>query len=84
MGRLAAMSEKAKAAMGLDTLEVLADRGYFSGAEIVACDAMGVTPYVPKPLSSGAKADGRFGKQDFVYLPDQDVYRRPPAPCSRT
>jgi hypothetical protein len=28
---------------------------------------MGVTPYVPGPLTSGAKADGRFGKQDFVY-----------------
>jgi transposase len=32
---------------------------------------------VPKPLTSGAKADGRFGKQDFVYLAEQDVYRCP-------
>ena len=75
--QLTAMSEKAKAAMGLDGLEMLADRGYFSGEEIVACEALGVTPYVPKPLTSGAKADGRFGKQDFTYLPDQDVYRCP-------
>ena len=75
--QLAAMSGKAKAAMGMDELEVLADRGYFSGEEIVACEAIGVTPYVPKPLTSGAKADGRFGKQDFTYLPDQDVYRCP-------
>jgi transposase len=36
-----------------------------------------VTPYVPRPLTSGAKAKGRFGKQDFVYLPEQDVYRCP-------
>ena len=36
-----------------------------------------MTPFVPKPLTSGAKADGRFGKQDFVYLPDKDVYRCP-------
>ena len=36
-----------------------------------------MTPYVPKPLTSGAKADGRFGKQDFVYIPEQDVYRCP-------
>lgn len=35
---------------------MLADRGYFSGEEIVACEAIGVTPYVPKPLTSGAKA----------------------------
>ncbi len=75
--QLVAMSTKAKAAMGVDSLEVLADRGYFSGEEILACEAVGVTPSVPKPLTSGAKADGRFGKQDFTYLPDQDVYRCP-------
>src|SRR5258708_28469775 len=75
--QLAAMSEKAKAAMGVDDLDMLADRGYFSGEEIVACEALGVTPYVPKPLTSGAQADGRFGKQDLVYLPDQDAYRCP-------
>jgi transposase len=75
--QLAAMSEKAKAAMGVERLEVLADRGYFSGEEIVACEAMGVTPNVPKPLTSGAKADGRFGKQDFRYFPDEDTYRCP-------
>src|SRR6185437_7781780 len=75
--QLTAMSEKAKAAMGVDGLEMLADRGYFSGEEIVACEAIGVTPYVPKPLTSNAKAEGRFGKQDFTYLPDQDVYRCP-------
>jgi transposase len=75
--QLAAMAAQAKDAMGVETLDALADRGYFSGEEIRACEAMGVTSYVPKPLTSGAKADGRFGKQDFVYLPDQDVYRCP-------
>ena len=75
--QLAAISGKAKAAMGAERLEVLADRGYFSGEEILACEVLGVTPNVPKPLTSGAKADGRFGKPDFVYLPDQDVYRCP-------
>jgi transposase len=75
--QLLAMSEKAKAALGVEQLDVLADRGYFSGEEIVACEAIGVTPYVPKPLTSGAKADGRFGKQDFTYLPGQDAYRCP-------
>jgi transposase len=75
--QLTAMSGQAKAAMGMDALDVLADRGYFSGEEIVACEAIGVTPFVPKPLTSGAKADGRFGKQDFVYVPDEDAYRCP-------
>jgi hypothetical protein len=32
---------------------------------------------VPRPLTSGAKAKGRFGKQDFVYIPDEDAYRCP-------
>ena len=75
--QLASMAGKAKDAMGVEALDVLADRGYYSGEEILACETMGVTPYVPKPLTSGAKAAGRFGKQDFVYQPDQDVYRCP-------
>jgi hypothetical protein len=32
---------------------------------------------LPKPTTSGAKAEGRFGKQDFVYLPEANVYRCP-------
>jgi transposase len=75
--QLSPMTKLAKEEMGVETLDVLADRGYFSGEEILACEALGGTPYVPKPLTSGAKADGRFGKQDFIYEPDQDVYRCP-------
>jgi len=75
--QLCAMAGAAKDAMGTDRLEVLADRGYFDGEEVLACEALGVAPHVPKPLTSGAKADGRFGKQDFVYEPDKDVYRCP-------
>ena len=75
--QLANMALKAKAATGAQDLSVLADRGYFSGEEILACEQAGVTPYVPKPLTSGAKADGRFGKPDFVYDPVQDAYRCP-------
>jgi transposase len=63
--------------MGSQRIEVLADRGYFDSEEILACEALGVTPYLPRPLTSGAKADGRFGKQDFVYLPGQNAYRCP-------
>jgi transposase len=76
-GQLANMAGQAKAAMGSGLIEVLADRGYFDSEEILACESLGVTPYLPRPLTSGAKADGRFGKQDFVYLPDQNAYRCP-------
>ena len=75
--QLANVAGQAKTAMGTDRLDVLADRGYFSGEEVLACEPLGVTPYVPKPLTSGSKAKGRFGKQDFVYLADADVYRCP-------
>jgi transposase len=75
--QLANMTRQAQAATGVDQLRVLADRGYFSGEEILACEQAGATPYLPKPMTSGAKADGRFSKADFVYLPDEDVYRCP-------
>ncbi len=74
---LANMAGQAKAALGVQKLEAVADRGYFKGEEILACDQAGITVTLPKPMTSGAKAKGRFGKQDFVYLADEDVYRCP-------
>lgn len=76
-GQLSGMARRAREAMGHGTLTVVADRGYYKGEDILACERDGMTPLVPKPLTSGAKADGRFGKQDFVYLPQQDAYRCP-------
>jgi Transposase DDE domain len=55
----------------------VADRGYFDGEEILACDRAGITVTLPKRMTSGAKSEGRFGKQDFVYLADESVYRCP-------
>jgi transposase len=75
--QLANMAEQAKAVLQTDKLEAVADRGYFDGEEILACEEAGVTVTLPKPMTSGAKSEGRFGKQDFVYIPDQDVYRCP-------
>jgi hypothetical protein len=74
---LATMAEQAQGATGLEKLTVIADRGYFSGEKILACEQAGITTYVPKPLTSGAKAEGRFGKQDFVYVAADDEYRCP-------
>jgi hypothetical protein len=68
---------KQAATLQSETLGAVADRGYFNGEEILACDQAGVTVTLPKPMTSGAKSDGRFGKQDFVYLPKEDVYRCP-------
>jgi transposase len=68
---------QAKDALGVDELQAVADRGYFSSDEILACDKAGITVTLPKPVTSGVEAKGRFGKQDFVYLSDEDVYRCP-------
>jgi transposase len=76
-GQLAMMSEQARAATGIQELTVVADRGYFSGDEILACDQAGITPFVPKPLNSNSKAEGRFGKPDFIYIASDDEYRCP-------
>jgi transposase len=75
--QLANVAKQAKAVLQAETLEAVADRGYFSSPEILACHQAGITVTLPKPLTSGAKSDGRFGKQDFVYLPEEDVYRCP-------
>jgi transposase len=75
--QLANMAAQAKAAMGVEALDVLADRGYFEGEQVRACESLGVTPFVPKPMTSPAKAKGRFGKQDFVYQAQDDTYRCP-------
>jgi transposase len=75
--QLATTAKAAKEVLGVDKLEAVADRGYFSGDEIKACADVDITVTLPKPMTSGAKADGRFGKQDFVYKPDVDAYRCP-------
>ena len=71
------MAPAAKDALRTDKLEAVADRGYFKGKEILACDQSGITVMLPKPQTSGAISKGRFGKQDFVYLPDENAYRCP-------
>jgi transposase len=75
--QLSAMAKQTKAALETETLDAVTDRGYFNGKEILACDEAGITVTLPKPLTSGSKAKGRFGKQDFVYLAEDDVYRCP-------
>ena len=76
-GQLSGMAHQAREAMGHAELTAIADRGYYKGEDILLCEQNGVVPMVPKTMTSGAKADGRFGKQDFVYLPEQDAYRCP-------
>jgi len=75
--QLADMAELAREELGSGTLDVVADRGYYEGGNIKACEDADITVTLPRPQTSGAKAEGRFGKQDFVYVAANDVYRCP-------
>jgi len=75
--QLNSMAEKTRQAMGVETLEVLADAGYYNGKEIVACEDNGITTFVPKTDTSNSKAEGRFSKQDFQYIPKDNEYLCP-------
>ncbi len=72
--QLSAVAKEAKATLGVEQLDAVADRGYFDSEEILACENAGITVTLPKPMTSNSKAQGRFGKQDFRYLAEEDVY----------
>ena len=72
--QLAHMAKQTKATLDVDEMDVVADRGYFSSREILACDRDGITVTLPKPQTSRAKKQGRFGKEDFRYVATEDAY----------
>ena len=75
--QLSSMAKQTKATLEAESLEVIADRGYFSSEEILACDQAGIVVTLPKPQTSGNKSKGRFVKADFRYVAEDDVYLCP-------
>jgi len=75
--QLSSMAEKAREALGTEALTVVADRGYFKSERILECTQSGITPLVPKTMTSNSLADGRFDKQDFIYIAEDNEYRCP-------
>jgi len=75
--QLAHMAKLAKEATAADRLIALADRGYYEGYEILACERAGVAAVLPKPMTSNNAAAGLFDKRDFVYDGKTDTYRCP-------
>ena len=75
--QLSAMAQQTKVALEVDSLDVVADRGYFTSTEILACEAAGITVTLPKPQTSGNRVKGRFVKPDFRYLVEEDAYLCP-------
>ena len=76
-GQLSKMAMAAREAMDKPRLKAYADRGYFNGPQIKQCDEDNISAFVPKPLTSGAKYEGRFDKRDFIYIAKDDEYRCP-------
>ena len=72
--QLSPMSKRTKDVLETDELEVVADRGFYSGEEILTCAQAGITVTLPKPMTSGNRSKGRFVKADFRYVKEEDVY----------
>jgi transposase len=75
--QLAAMGKKGLEATGHEELTVLADRGYYDGEEVLACEGTGVLPCVPKTQTSNNPNRGLFSGQDFIYDAQHDRYTCP-------
>ncbi len=75
--QLASMGCRARDATGCEEVTVLADRGYYNGEEVLACEGTGVLPCVPKTLTSGNAKRGLFTGQDFIYDAENDRYTCP-------
>jgi transposase len=75
--QLTTMAQAAREVMDKPRLRAYADRGYFNGPQIKGCADAGIVPFVPKPMTSNAKADGRFDKRDFIYIAKDDEYQCP-------
>ena len=63
--------------MGKIVLRAVADRGYYNAPQIKACHDAGIATILPKPMTSNAKAEGRFDKADFIYIARDDEYQCP-------
>ena len=72
--QLSKMALKAKETLGCDTMDVLADKGYFKSTEILACENAGITTYIPKTDTSGKQGKGLFVRRDFKYIEEDDEY----------
>ena len=73
-GELGSIAIQAQETLEAKDLSAVADKGYYSGREILMCDSVGITAYVSKPLTSANTARGLFGKERFVYDPARDGY----------
>ena len=71
------MAKRTKTITKSDRLNIVADRGYYKGEEILGCGQASITTYIPKPQTSGNRAKGFFSKSDFIYDQATDSFKYP-------
>ena len=72
--QLAKMAQASEGGIEAENLEAFADRGYFKGEEILACERPASRSRCQNRRHRRAKSEGRFGKPDFRYLAEEDIY----------
>jgi len=77
LGLLARTASAAKEVLGVETIQAVADRGYYKGEDIQACEDTGIEAYVARPQRGSAVHDGLFRKEEFTYDPAADTYACP-------
>jgi transposase/IS5 family transposase len=77
MGLLQETAEPARDILGVEKIDVVADKGYFRTEDIAACEKAGLTPHVPKPQRGSSVSNGFFRKDEFSYDPERDVHTCP-------
>jgi hypothetical protein len=75
--QLSAMAIKSKEALGVETLQVVADAGYCNAKEIKACEEAGIQVYAPKINTSNSTKKGLYGKEHFTYDATNNCYTCP-------
>jgi transposase len=74
-GQLHKMAKAAKEALGVESLQILADAGYFNSGDVKACEDDGITAYVPVHEGNDKlKNQGRFTRKDFTYDTPTNTY----------
>src|ERR1700678_1347814 len=74
MGLLTQTAEPARDILGVETIDVVADRGYFKAEDIEACEKAGCIPHVPRPQRGSSVREGFFRKDEFRYDAERDAY----------
>jgi hypothetical protein len=74
MGLLTQTAEPARQVLGVETIDVVADRGYFKIEDVEACERVGCIPHVPRPQRGSSVREGFFRKDEFRYDAGRDAY----------